>query len=122
MSESITEFKGWLANALPRYAPDYCSFNNDFMSYKEKHKDYICFSFLVHFPSWWDDFLPPCLIRPNEFLAELYAGAECGNLYSILRGDIYLALESTLCPIVEEVFNEVYNVQPEEFAGYEVGQ
>ena len=36
--------------------------------------------------------------------------------------DIYLSLESHLRDIVEEVYNDVYNVETEEFAGYEVGQ
>jgi len=122
MSDSMSAFKDWLSDTLPEYAPQYRHFNGDLMCYLDEHKDWICFAFLEHFPSWWDDFLPPCLVRPNEFLAELYAEAECGNLYSILRDDIYLALESTLCPIVQEVYNDVYNVETEEFAGYEVGQ
>lgn len=122
MTESKTEFKEWLAAVLPLYAPDYRHFNNDLMGYSDDHKDWVCFAFLKHFPSWWDDVLPPCLLDPRYFLHYLYQETEDEELSLILRGDIYLALESTLCPIVEEVFNEVYNVQPEEFAGYEVGQ
>jgi len=122
MSDSMSAFKDWLSDTLPEYAPHYRHFNGDLMCYSDEHKDWICFAFLEHFPSWWDDVLPPCLLDPRYFLEYLYQETENEQLSLILRGDIYLALESTLCPIVEKVFNEVYNVQPEEFAGYEVGQ
>ena len=122
MKDSEQQFKEWLAADLPLYAPDYRHFNGDLMGYQEDVKDWICFAFLRHFPSWCDDVLPPCLLDPRDFLEYLYQETEDEELSLILRGDIYLALESTLCPIVKEVFDSVYNVQPEEFAGYEVGQ
>ena len=39
-----------------------------------------------------------------------------------IRDDIYLSLENHLSEIVEEVYNDVFNVQPEEFAGYGRGE
>ena len=122
MSDSMSAFKDWLSDTLPEYAPHYRHFNGDLMCYSDEHKDWICFAFLEHFPSWWDDVLPPCLTRPKQFLHYLYDEAVDEDISFVLRGDIYLLLESHLRDIVEEVYNDVYNVETEEFAGYEVGQ
>jgi len=122
MSDSMNAFKDWLSDTLPEYAPQYRHFNGDLMYYSDEHKDWICFAFLEHFPSWWDDVLPPCLTRPKQFLHYLYDEAVDEDISFVLRGDIYLLLESHLRDIVEEVYNDVYNVETEEFAGYEVGQ
>jgi len=122
MSDSLRAFKDWLSDTLPEYAPQYRHFTGELIDYTDAHKDDICYNFLINFPTWWDDVLPPATSCRAGFIDKLYNNSLNEDLSDIIRDDIYLALESTLCPIVEEVFNEVYNVQPEEFAGYEVGQ
>jgi len=122
MSDSLRAFKDWLSDTLPEYAPQYRHFTGELIDYTDAHKDDICYNFLINFPTWWDDVLPPATSCRAGFIDKLYNNSLNEDLSDIIRDDIYLALESTLCPIVEEVFNEVYNVQPEEFAGYKVGQ
>jgi len=56
------------------------------------------------------------------FLRYLYEETENEDISLILRGDIYLYLELHLSDIVNEVYNEVFNIKSEEFAGYDVGQ
>lgn len=122
MSDSLRAFKDWLSDTLPEYAPQYRHFTGEIIDYTDAHKDNICYNFLINFPSWWDDVLPPVTACRFGFLDELYNRSFGQNLSEIIRNDIYLSLESHLSEIVEEVYNDVFDIQPEEFAGYEVGQ
>ena len=122
MSDSLRAFKDWLSDTLPEYAPQYRYFTGNIIDYTDGHKDDICYNFLINFPTWWDDVLPPATSCRVGFLDELYSRSLGQNLSEIIRDDIYLSLESHLSEIVEEVYNDVFNIQPEEFAGYEVGQ
>jgi hypothetical protein len=122
MSDSLRAFKDWLSDTLPEYAPQYRHFTCELIDYTDGHKDEICYNFLINFPSWWDDMLPPVTSCRTGFIDELYIKSNNQSLSNIIRDDIYLSLESHLSEIVEEVYNDVFNVQPEEFAGYEVGQ
>tara|TARA_B110000285_G_scaffold82627_1_gene95085 strand:+ start:223 stop:591 length:369 start_codon:yes stop_codon:yes gene_type:complete len=122
MKHSETEFKQWLFDNLPTYSSDYRHFDGNIIEFSDEHKDEICHAFLKCFPSWWDDVLPPCLVKPEVFLHYLYEETEDEDLSCIIRGDIYLSLELHLSDLVDEVYNEVFNIKPEPFAGYERGQ
>jgi len=122
MTDSLPEFKRWLSNALMAYKPSYKHFTGDFIDYTDEHKDDICYNFLLNFPSWWDDVLPPQTSNPSNFLFVLYRGSFNESISISIREDIYLSLEIGLADIVESVFNETFNIPVEEFAGYEVGQ
>ena len=122
MSDSLRAFKDWLSDTLPEYAPQYRHFTGELIDYTDAHKDDICYNFLINFPTWWDDVLPPATSCRFGFLDELYSRSLGQNLSEIIRNDIYLSLESHLSEIVEEVYNDVFNVGADEFAGYEVGQ
>lgn len=122
MSDSLRAFKGWLSDTLPEYAPQYRHFTGELIGYTDYHKDDICYNFLINFPSWWDDILPPSTVCRFGFIEELYSRSFNQNLSFMIRDDIYLALESHLSEIVKEVYNDVFNVEADEFAGYEVGQ
>ena len=122
MSDSLSAFKDWLSDTLPEYAPQYRHFTGELIDYTDAHKDDICYNFLMNFPTWWDDVLPPATAGRFGFLDELYNRSFGQNLSEIIRNDIYLLLEGHLSEIVEEVYNDVFNVEADEFAGYEVGQ
>ncbi len=122
MSDSLRAFKDWLSDTLPEYAPQYRHFTGELIDYTDAHKDDICYNFLINFPSWWDDVLPPSTVYRAGFIEELYSNSFNQSLSGMIRDDIYLALESHLSEIVEEVYNDVFNVEADEFAGYEVGQ
>lgn len=102
--------------------PEYRSWEGDLIDLTDTHKDAFCYYFLLNMPSWWDDCLPPVTINQAEFLDELYWNSMQTQISCILRGDIYLYLESTLRELVQEAYDVAYNVQPEEFAGYARGQ
>jgi hypothetical protein len=122
MSDSLRAFKDWLSDTLPEYAPQYRNFTGELIDYTDAHKDDICYNFLINFPTWWDDVLPPATSCRFDFIYKLYNNSLNENLSDIIRNDIYLSLESHLSEIVEEVYNDVFNVQPEEFAGYGRGE
>ena len=122
MSHPEIDFKIWLEDNLPRIIKDYRHFDGNIIVMSDEHKDEICYNFLLNFESWWDDVLPPCLVNPKVFLRYLYEEMWCEDLSCILRGDIYLALELHLNDVVTEVYNEVFNIKPEPFAGYERGE
>ena len=73
-------------------------------------------------PSWLDDVLPPCISHQKDFLDCLYNDIESDMCSQVLKSAIYLHLEQTLRVLVQEVFDEINNVQPEPFAGYERGE
>lgn len=122
MSHPEIDFKIWLEDNLPRIMKDYRHFEGSIIVMSDEHKDEICYNFLLNFRSWWDDVLPPCVIKQAVFLRYLYEETEDEDISCILRGDIYLYLELHLNDVVNEVYNDVFNIKPEEFAGYEVGQ
>ena len=122
MSYPDIDFKIWLEDNLPRIMKDYRHFDGNVIVMSDEHKDELCYNFLLNFKSWWDDVLPPCLVRPEVFLRYLYEETEDEDLSCIMRGDIYLSLELHLNDVVTEVYNEVFNIKPEDFAGYERGQ
>lgn len=121
MSHPEAEFKIWLYDNLPTYARDHRNFDGSIIVLSDEHKDEICYNFLKYFTSWWDDVLPPCLVRPAVFLRYLYEETEDEDLSCILRGDIYLSLELHLNTLVGEV-HDLLNIKPEPFAGYERGE
>ena len=107
MTESKTEFKEWLSDTLPEYAPHYRHLLGDLMCYSDGHKDWICYNFLINFPTWWDDVLPPATSCRAGFIDKLYNSSLNEDLSGMIRDDIYLSLESHLSKIVEEVYNDV---------------
>jgi len=122
MSSSEIGFKIWLEDNLPRMAKDYRNFDGNVIVLSDEHKDELCYNFLLNFHSWWDDVLPPVTACRLGFLDELYNRSLGQNLSEIIRNDIYLYLELHLNDVVTEVYNEVFNIKPEPFAGYERGQ
>lgn len=122
MSRPEIDFKIWLEENLSRLACDYRHFDGNTIVMSDEHKDEICYNFLLNFRSWWDDLLPPCVEKQAVFLRYLYQETEDEELSCILRGDIYLKLELHLNDLVSEVYNEVFNIKPEAFAGYARGQ
>lgn len=122
MSSSEVNFKTWLKDNLPRLVKDYRHFDGNIITMSDEHKDEICYNFLLNFKSWWDDVLPPCVTWPKHFLHSLYEETEDEDISLILRGDIYLSLEAHLTDVVNEVYQEVFNIKPEPFAGYERGE
>ena len=122
MSDSLRAFKDWLSDTLPEYATQYRHFTGELIDYTDAHKDDICYNFLINFPTWWDDVLPPATAYRAQFLDNLYNHSLNQSLSGVIRDDIYLSLESHLSEIVEEVYNDAFNVQPEEFAGYGRGE
>lgn len=101
---------------------EYISWDGDIIDLTDTHKDAFCYYFLLNMPSWWDDYFPPVVINQAEFLDELYWNSMQTQISCILRGDIYLSLETTLRELVQESYDRVYDVQPEPFAGYERGE
>ena len=122
MSSSEIGFKIWLEDNLPRIVKDYRHFEGNVIVLSDEHKDELCYNFLLNFHSWWDDVLPPATVCRFGFLDELYNRSLGQNLSEIIRNDIYLYLELHLNDVVAEVYNEVFNIKPEPFAGYERGQ
>lgn len=122
MSDSLRAFKDWLSDTLPEYATQYRHFTGELIDYTDAHKDDICYNFLINFPTWWDDVLPPATAYRAQFLDNLYNHSLNQSLSGVIRDDIYLSLESHLSEIVEEVYNDVFNIEPEEFAGYGRGE
>jgi hypothetical protein len=122
MSSSEIGFKIWLEDNLPRIVKDYRNFDGNVIVLSDEHKDELCYNFLLNFHSWWDDVLPPVTACRLGFLDELYNRSLGQNLSEIIRNDIYLYLELHLNDVVTEVYNEVFNIKPEPFAGYERGQ
>ena len=121
MNSSEIGFKIWLEDNLPRMANDYRHFDGNIMAMSDEHKDEICYNFLLNFKSWWDDVLPACVRHRASFVRSLYQ-TEDEDISLILRGDIYLSLESHLADFVDEAFWENFNIKPEPFAGYERGE
>jgi hypothetical protein len=105
MSDSLRAFKDWLSDTLPEYATQYRHFTGELIDYTDAHKDDICYNFLINFPTWWDDVLPPATAYRAQFLDNLYNHSLNQSLSGVIRDDIYLSLESHLSEIVEEVYN-----------------
>jgi hypothetical protein len=122
MSSSELNFKIWLKDNLPRLVSDYRHFDGNIITMADEHKDEICYNFLLNFESWWDDILPACVRHRASFVRSLYEETEDEDMSLILRGDIYLSLESHLADFVDEAYCETFNIKPEPFAGYERGQ
>lgn len=122
MSHPDVDFKIWLEDNLPRIVKDYRNFDGNVIVLSDEHKDELCYNFLLNFHSWWDDVLPPVTACRFGFLDELYSKSLGQNLSEIIRNDIYLYLELHLNDVVTEVYNEVFNVKPEPFAGYARGE
>jgi len=118
MSDSIRAFKDWLSDTLPEYAPQYRHFTGEIIDYTDAHKDDICYNFLMNFPTWWDDVLPPATSCRFGFLDELYNRSLGQNLSEIIRNDIYEYLESTLAEILAEEWAEHTGEHAEPFQGY----
>ena len=122
MKDSESKFKDWLSNAMPEYSRGYREFDGNVMELSDFDKDFVCKSFLDCFPSWIDDLVPPCAVDQQEYLNKVYEeGSNC-TLKDLIRGYIYLELESKLDELMREVWAEYRNAKPEPFPGYEVGQ
>lgn len=122
MSSPEIGFKIWLADNLPRMVKDYRHFDGNVIVMSDEHKDELSYNFLLNFTSWWDDCLPPCVKYQASFLRSLYEETEDEEISCIIRGDIYLSLELHLNDVVDQVYNEVFNIKPEPFAGYARGE
>jgi hypothetical protein len=102
MSDSLRAFKDWLSDTLkdwlsdtlPEYATQYRHFTGELIDYTDAHKDDICYNFLINFPTWWDDVLPPATAYRAQFLDNLY----------------------------NHSLNQSLSGEPEEFAGYGRGE
>jgi len=102
--------------------PFYTNWDGDLIDLTDYDKDSACYKFLLQMPSWLDDVLPPCISHQKDFLDCLYNDIESDMCSQVLKSAIYLHLEQTLRVLVQEVFDEINNVQPEPFAGYERGE
>ena len=119
---SILQFEDRLDDMVASYANVNNSWDGDVIDCNDYVKDRLCFQFLLHAESWWDDILPSIIINQAEFIAKLYDNSDASMLSNIIRGDIYLYLEDRLREMVQDSFNRVNNIKPEPFAGYERGQ
>ena len=99
----------------------YKNWDGDLIDLNDYDKDTICYTFLRQMESWWDDMLPPVVINQAQFLDALYHG-QPDTVSTMLRGAIYLSLELCLRDLVQEIYDELNEVEPEPFAGYERGQ
>ena len=119
---SILKFKNRLDDMVLSYANVTNNWDGDIIECNDYVKDRICFQFLIHAESWWDDILPPIIINQTEFIGNLYDDSDESYLMNMIRGDIYLYLEDRLREMVQESFDRVHNTPVEPFAGYDRGQ
>ena len=119
---SILKFQDRLDDMVSSYANVNDGWDGDVIDCNDYVKDRLCFQFLLHAESWWDDILPPIIINQTKFIAKLYDKSDESMLSNMIRGDIYLYLEDRLRDMVQESYDRVHNIQPEPFAGYERGQ
>jgi len=85
-------------------------------------KDHFCYAFLDAMESWWDDILPHPILDRRQFLKLLYNDSYNEKVSIEIRNHIYLEVESTLRELVQDVYNELHNIKPDEFAGYALGK
>jgi len=119
---SIAKFEDCLDDMVVAYAHDTFQWSGDIIDCSDYAKDRFCYQFLLHAKSWWNDILPPIIIDEAEFIAKLYDESDNSVLSNIIKGDIYLYLESRLREMVQESFDRVHNIKPEPFAGYARGE
>lgn len=119
---SLVKFEAVLDQIVDDLHSEYRNWDGDVMLLTDTHKDIICYHFLLNMKTWWDDVLPPVIVNQAEFLEELYWNSMKTQISCILRGDIYLSLESTLRDLVQDSYDRVNQIKPEPFAGYERGQ
>ena len=118
---SIELIKQNLKLQISNMQPRYTNWYGDLIGLLDYDKDTICYTFLRQMESWWDDMLPPVVINQAQFLDALYHDRPY-TVSTMLRNAIYLSLESSLRDLVQEIYDELNEVQPEPFAGYERGQ
>lgn len=106
-----------ISNMQPRYK----NWDGDLIDLNDYDKDTICYTFLRQKESWWDDMLPPVVINQAQFLDALYHDTP-DTISTMLKNAIYLSLELALRDLVQDIYDELNEVQPEPFAGYERGQ
>ena len=120
---TISVFKDFINDAIiPLIEKNYKNFDGDIIDLEDQLKDDICYNFLINFPSWWDDVLPPATACRFGFLDELYNRSLGQNLSEIIRNDIYEYLESTLAEILAEEWAEHTGEYAEPFQGYGRGE
>ena len=114
--QDATIIIGHVQNRFPRW-------EGDIIDLSDADKDAFCYHFLQHMESWWDDVLPTSMSQEPKVIHAIYAQREKDSrLANLIKGDIYLVLESTLRDLIQEIYDEINHVQPEPFAGYERGQ
>lgn len=99
----------------------------DIIDLSDADKDAFCYHFLQHMESWWDDVLPTGSMSQEPIIHAIYAQREKDSrLANLIKGDIYLVLESTLRDLIQELYDDINYVDllssAEYFAGYERGQ
>ena len=114
--QEATVIIGYVVKIYPRWDGDLIDLGDD-------DKDAFCYHFLQNMESWWDDVLPAVCENQEAALHAIYAQSEREQrLATLLKNDIYLYVESTLRELIQELYDELNEVEPEPFAGYERGE
>ncbi len=101
----------------------YQDWDGDIIDLTDADKDLLCYEWLRAYTSWMDDYLPVAItgtVSQIEFLDLLYSKGT-DEASQLLKGAIYLALETSLREIVADQFCEEHMVA-EPFAGYGRGE
>ena len=112
-----------ILSLIEDFNEEYKNWDGDIIDLSDEHKDLLCYEWLLAYPSWMDDYLPVCIsgIKSQiEFLDLLYAKGT-DEASQLLKGAIYLELESALRERVADLFCEEH-IEVEPFAGYGRGE
>jgi hypothetical protein len=83
------------------------SWGGDILDLEDSQADGLCYEFLMCMTSWWDDILPPVVVKEKSFIKMLYDKDDNSPLVNILKNDIYLHIEDHIRETVQDVFDRV---------------
>lgn len=120
---SISRFQQDATIIIAHVQNSFPKWEGDIIDLSDADKDAFCYHFLQHMETWWDDVVPVSSMNQEPIIHAIYAQREKDSrLATLIKGDIYLTLESTLRDIVQELFDVMENIQAEPFAGYGRGE
>ena len=123
---ALSKFQDYVSNMVGVYDSATPKWGGNVQDLSDQHKDDLCREWLMLFPSWQDDIygevfeeeIPEGMGNDDNFIEAMYSSTE----FDKERDMVYLYMERKLCEVVEEVYNNEYDIRPEPFAGYEAGQ
>lgn len=123
---ALSMFEDYVSTMIGFYDIETPKWEGNVQDLSDKHKDALCHEWLRLFPSWHDDIygevfeeeIPQGMGNDDNFIDVMYSSDE----FNKEKDMVYFYMERKLCEIVEEVYNDVYNIRPEPFPGYEAGQ